>query len=73
MAVKTVRFNKQEEMMLRKVLTYYGTDFSHCVKELLAEKLEDLLDIGMLKDIKEAKKENYFSAADIDKLYDGKK
>ena len=55
--------------MLRKVLTYYGKDFSHCVKDLLAEKLEDLSDIGVIKNIKEEGKENYSSAKDIDELY----
>lgn len=69
MAVKTIRFNKKEEMMLKKVLVYYGKDFSHCVKELLADKLEDLLDIGVIKNIKEENRENYFSAKDIDRLY----
>lgn len=69
MAVKTVRFNKEEETKLKKVLAYYGTDFSNCVKELLAEKLEDLLDIGMIKGIREGKKEDYFSAGYINKLY----
>ena len=69
MAVKTVRFNKEEETRLRKVLAFYGTDFSHCVKELFAEKLEDLLDIGVIKRIKEGKQEDYFSAAEINKFY----
>jgi len=70
MAVKTVRFNKAEEVMLKKILVYYGSDFSNCVKELLVEKLEDLQDIGVIKRIKEEKKENYFCASDIDELYE---
>ena len=70
MAVKTVRFNKAEEVMLKKILVYYGSDFSNCVKELLVEKLEDLQDIGVIKRIKEEKKENYFCARDIDELYE---
>ena len=70
MAVKTVRFNKAEEVMLKKILVYYGSDFSNCVKEFLVEKLEDLQDIGVIKRIKEEKKENYFCASDIDELYE---
>jgi hypothetical protein len=31
---------------------------------------EDLRDIGIIKRIKEDKKENYLSASDIDKLYE---
>ncbi len=69
MAVKTVRFNKNEERMLKKVLVYYHTDFSSCVKELLAEKLEDLRDIHVIRGIKEGKSDDYLSAKDIDKLY----
>ena len=40
------------------------------IKELLIEKLEDLQDIGVIKRIKEEKKENYFCASDIDELYE---
>ena len=69
MGVKTVRFNKEEESMLKQVLTYYHTDFSSCVKELFAEKLEDLMDMGAIKRIKEEKQENYFSSNEIDKLF----
>ena len=69
MAIKTVRFNKGEERLLRKVLAYYHKDFSSCVKELLAEKIEDLKDIGMIKNIKEGKQQDYLSASDIDKLF----
>jgi hypothetical protein len=69
MAVKTVRFNKDEERMLKKILAYYQGDFSSCVKELLAEKLEDLRDIRMIQGIKESKSEDYLIARDIDKLF----
>ncbi len=69
MAIKTIRFNKAEEKILKKVLVYYHGDFSNCVKELLAEKIEDLMDLKVIKAIKEDKKENYVSASDIDKLF----
>lgn len=69
MAIKTVRFNKDEEKMVRKILIYYNSDFSGCVKELFAEKIEDLQDIGLIKGIKEGKKEDYLTASEIDKLF----
>ena len=69
MAVKTVRFNKDEEWMLKKVLSHYHKDFSSCIKELLVEKLEDLRDIGVIKNVKEGKRTDYLTASDIDKLY----
>lgn len=39
------------------------------IKKLLAEKLEGLRDIGVVKRIKEDEKESYFSASEIDMLY----
>jgi hypothetical protein len=69
MAVRTVRFNKEEESKLKVILAYYNSDFSTCVKELFADKLEDLQDIGVIKKIKEGKKEDYLTAGEIDKLF----
>ena len=69
MSVKTIRFNKKEENMLKKILSYYSVDFSTCVKELIVEKLEDLQDIGFIQRLKEGKSKDYFSASQIDALY----
>jgi len=69
MSIKTIRFNKQEETMLRAVLLHYSKDFSHCVKELISEKLEDLRDIGYVSYLKEGKKSNYLSADKISALF----
>ena len=66
MSVKTVRFNKHEATMLKKILTYYRADFSSCVKQLLSEKLEDLADIGCIKKFRETNPENYLTAKEID-------
>ena len=62
MSVKTVRFNKEEESMLKKIIDYYHTDFSGCIKELIMEKLEDLRDIGYVRRLKEGKPSDYLSA-----------
>jgi hypothetical protein len=69
MSVKTVRFNKEEESMLQKILHYYKTDFSVCIKELIAEKLEDLRDIGTIKRLKEGKPFDYLGANQITSLF----
>ncbi len=69
MSVKTVRFNKSEEVMLKAVLHYYHKDFSNCIKELITEKLEDLRDIGTIKRIKEGDPSNYVTADQITDLY----
>ncbi len=69
MSVKTVRFNKREEVMLRVVLRYYHKDFSNCIKDMIAEKLEDLRDVGMIKRIKEGDPSQYLSADQITGLY----
>lgn len=55
--------------MVKRILAYYNSDFSGCVKELFAEKLEDLRDIGIIKNIKEGKKDDYLTANEIDKLF----
>ena len=69
MSVKTIRFNKQEENKIKRLLSYYRKDFSHCIKELIAEKLEDLADIGCIKRIKEGKPSDYLTADQISKLF----
>ena len=69
MSVKTVRFNKEEESMLKKIINYYHTDFSGCIKELITEKLEDLRDIGYVRRLKEGKHSNYLSADKITAIF----
>jgi hypothetical protein len=65
MSVKTIRFNKTESKVLNKVLSYYGKDFSSCVKDLLTEKLEDLRDVEFVSKIREGTRKDYFSADQI--------
>lgn len=69
MSVKTVRFNKREEGMLKAILNYYHTDFSGCIKELIVEKLEDLQDIGYVKRLKEGKPSDYLGADQLTLLF----
>ena len=69
MTVKTVRFNKAEESMLKTILAHYHADFSSCIKELIMEKLEDLRDIGVIRRLKEGNPSDYFRADQITSLY----
>ena len=69
MSVKTVRFNRSEEGMLKTIIEHYHTDFSSCVKELIAEKLEDLRDIGVIKRLKECNPSDYLGADQITALF----
>ena len=69
MSVKTVRFNKEEEGLLKKIIDYYHTDFSGCIKELIAEKLEDLRDVGIIRRLKEGKHSEYLGANQITSLF----
>ncbi|MDE2223447.1 MAG: hypothetical protein KGK03_10315 [Candidatus Omnitrophica bacterium] len=69
MTVKTVRFNKSEEGMLKTILHHYHADFSSCIKELIMEKLEDLRDIGVIKRIKEGAPSDYLGADEITSLF----
>ena len=66
MSVKTLRLNKVEEKELRALLGYTGQDFSHCMKDLIRERLEDLADLKFIDQIKESKPKDYVSADDID-------
>jgi predicted DNA-binding protein len=70
MSIKTIRFNREEEGMLKMVLTHYSTDFSTCVKELIAEKLEDLKDMKYIKRLKEGKLSTYMNADQISRLFE---
>ena len=69
MSVRTVRFNRREESMLKTVLSCYAVDFSTCVKGLIMEKMEDLYDIGCIKRLKEKMRSDYLSAKDISDSY----
>ena len=69
MRIRTVRFNKQEENMLKNILSYYSKDFSSCIKELITEKLEDLRDMRFITKIKEGKPSTYLSADQINSLF----
>lgn len=69
MAVRTIRFNKQEESALGRLLEHYGADFSTCVKTLLFDRLEDLKDIAAISRIREGKRPDYSSADEIDGLF----
>lgn len=69
MSVKTIRFNKQEEGMLKMVLSHYSTDFSTCVKELISEKLEDLKDMNYIRRLKESKASEYLSADQLSSMF----
>lgn len=69
MSVKTVRFNREEESMLKTIIRYYHTDFSGCIKELISEKLEDLRDIGTIRLLKEGKPSDYLGAGQISAFF----
>ena len=66
MSIKTLRLNKTEEKELRTLLVYTGQDFSHCMKELIHERLEDLADLKFIDQIKESDLKDYVSAKEID-------
>jgi predicted DNA-binding protein len=72
MSVKTIRFNREEENMLKTVLSHYATDFSTCVKELIAEKVEDLRDMNYIKRLREGKPSEYMNADQITHLFSKK-
>lgn len=66
MGVKTLRLNRVEQRELSALLAYTGQDFSHCIKELIRERLEDLADLKFINQIKEGKSKDYVSAEQVD-------
>ncbi len=70
MSIKTVRFNRQEEALLKKILAHYGKDFSSCIKALFREKMEDLKDQATIKGIKEGKQADYLTADKLESLFE---
>lgn len=74
MSIKTVRFNKEEARKLKRLLSYYRSDFSTCVKGLIEEKIEDLADLGVIKKMKEGRtREDYYTSKEIDALFSPRK
>ena len=70
MSIKTIRFNKAEEDMVKEITAHYGKDFSQCVKSLFQEKMEDLRDLNYIDQIKEGKPKDYVDANEINRLFD---
>ena len=70
MSVKTLRLNRVEEKELHALLAYTKQDFSHCVKELIRERLEDLADLKFIDQLKELRQKDYVSSKDIDAVVD---
>ena len=68
MSIKTLRLNKDEEKELHALLVYTGQDFSHCIKELIRERLEDLVDLKFIDQVKESNPKSCVSAKDIDEV-----
>ena len=69
MSIRTIRFNKDEERMLKKILLHYKTDFSSCVKGMIEEKLETLADLNSIKGIRESQSGDYLTSKEIDSPY----
>lgn len=59
LTANTGRFNKKEEEMY----------FFIFIKELIAEKLEDLRDIGTIKSLKEGKPSDHLGADQVTPLF----
>ena len=74
MSIKTVRFNKEETRKLKRLLSYYRSDFSTCVKGLIEEKIEDLSDLGVIQKLKEGRtREDYYTVKEINALFNSRK
>lgn len=66
MGVISVRFNKDEEKVLKKLSEYFHEDKSTLIKKSLYELYENVLDLNTIKkfEAKEKKGNTSFSTAD---------
>jgi len=58
MSVISIRFNKEEEEIIRKYVESKGTNISQYVKELIFSNIEDEYDLKVLKDYEKRIAEN---------------
>lgn len=58
MGVISVRFNKEEEEIIRKYIESKGTNISQYVKELIFDNIEDEYDLKILKNYEKRKAES---------------
>jgi hypothetical protein len=66
MGVISVRFNSEEERILKELSEYYGEDRSKLVKKSIMELYETLNDRKVIDqfEIKESKKKTHFHSSD---------
>ncbi|MGF6906217.1 type II toxin-antitoxin system RelB family antitoxin [Fusobacterium sp. PH5-44] len=58
MSVISIRFNEEEEEIIRKYIESKGTNISQYVKELIFNSIEDEYDLKVLKDYEKRISEN---------------
>jgi predicted transcriptional regulator len=66
MGVVSVRFNKEEEKLLKKLADYFHTDKSALIKKSLFDLYENMIDLTTIKsfETKEKKGKVSFTTAD---------
>ncbi len=70
MGVISVRFNEDEERILKELASYYDEDRSKMVKKSILEMYEDLVDrklIDEFEDKEKQRKTRFYSAEEIKK------
>ena len=60
MGVISIRFNNDEEKILKKLSDYYHEDKSALIKKSLLELYENVLDLHTIKNMKEKKRRRKF-------------
>ena len=68
MGVISVRLNKEEDKMLKRLMDYYGVDKSTMIKRSLYELYENIMDLDFIEEFEKKEKEgktSFVTAEDI--------
>lgn len=57
MSVISIRFNNEEEKIIKKYIETKGTNISQYIKDLLFQQIEDEYDLEIVQDYLKAKKD----------------
>ena len=61
MGVISIRLNKEEDRILKKLLDYYGMDKSTLIKKSLYELYENVVDLDFIEQFEEKEKKGKIS------------
>ena len=68
MSVISIKFNEEEEKVIKKFIESKGFSVSQYIKDLIFEKIEDEYDMQLIKDFEEREERNEVNLISFDEL-----